>query len=245
MEKSESIAKLADALCKFQSQVDSIGKDGKNPFFKSKYATLDNIIKTVRGPMVKHGLSFSQMPSEENCLVTVLMHSSGEYMASTVKMTPKDNTPQGQGSAITYMRRYALSALLGIATDEDDDGNAASKKREVYDNSPVPDDVVPVVTYDDHEIEKQEIHTSTGSLASSAIKKPSFMEPPKTVKEPTINQIKKKIQELCDSICIVELAGKKEYKDWITQMTGLDVEEATRDNLTLIAERLSAYLPKK
>ena len=156
MEKSESIKNLANALCNFQNEVAAVGKDGINPFFKSKYATLENIINTIRTPMVKHGLSFSQLPSDDSSLMTVLMHTSGEYIAATVKMTPKDNTPQGQGSAITYMRRYALSAILGIATDADtdDDGNAASHKREVYDTSAVPDDAEPVVHVDDHETPK-------------------------------------------------------------------------------------------
>lgn len=129
MEKSQSIKELATALTKFQSEVNAVTKDGSNPFFKSKYATLENTIETVRDPLQKYGLSFAQFPSGENELVTILMHTSGEYLQSTVKMTPKDNTPQGQGSAITYMRRYALSAILGIATEEDDDGNSASKAK--------------------------------------------------------------------------------------------------------------------
>lgn len=131
MEKSQTIKELATALASFQSEVNAVKKDGNNPFFKSKYATLENIIETVREPLKKHELSFSQFPSGVNGLTTILMHNSGEYLQSTITMTPKDNTPQGQGSAITYMRRYALSSILGIATEEDDDGNAASKPKAV------------------------------------------------------------------------------------------------------------------
>jgi hypothetical protein len=69
---------------------------------------------------------FSQFPDGDG-LTTMLMHSSGEWLAATSRMTPKDQTPQGQGSAITYLRRYALSSVLGLATEDDDDGNAASK----------------------------------------------------------------------------------------------------------------------
>lgn len=127
MEKSTTITEIAKALTKFQSKVSLIKKDGKNPFFKSKYATLENVIETIRSPLEETGLSFSQFPSGENELTTMLIHISGEYLQSTVKMSPKENTPQGQGSAITYMRRYALSAVLGLATEEDDDGNEASK----------------------------------------------------------------------------------------------------------------------
>lgn len=126
MEKSKDITKLAQALGIFQSQVSAVKKEGKNPFFKSKYATLEDTLDVIKKPMANNGLSFSQLPCGENELTTILMHISGEYILATAKMSPKDNTPQGQGSAITYMRRYALSAILGLATEDDDDGNASS-----------------------------------------------------------------------------------------------------------------------
>lgn len=127
MTKSESIAKLAEALNKFQATIKAVKKDGSNPFFKSKYATLDNIWEHARKELTSNGLSVSQLPSGENELTTVLLHTSGEFISATAKMTPKDSTPQSQGSAITYLRRYALSAVLGLTSEEDDDGNAASK----------------------------------------------------------------------------------------------------------------------
>lgn len=126
IEKSESIKEIAGALIRFHEKVESVKKKGSNPFFKSKYATLEDILDTIKQPMKDAGLAFTQFPSGENELVTVLMHTSGEFIQAGVKMTPKDSTPQGQGSAITYMRRYGLSAVLGIATEEDDDGNAAT-----------------------------------------------------------------------------------------------------------------------
>jgi ERF superfamily len=125
MQQSAEIKNLAEALTKFQKDVENVPKDAVNPFFKSKYASLENVIATVRPHLAKHGLSFSQFPDGDG-LTTVLMHSSGEWLQATSKMTPKDATPQGQGSAITYLRRYALSAVLGLATEDDDDGNAAS-----------------------------------------------------------------------------------------------------------------------
>lgn len=127
MEKSENILDLAVSLTKFQSQVGRVAKDGNNPYFKSKYATLENVISTIQKPLSDNGLSFSQFPTGDNELSTILMHTSGQWLKSTCKLNPKDNTPQGVGSAITYMRRYALSAVLGIATEDDDDGNLASK----------------------------------------------------------------------------------------------------------------------
>src|SRR3990167_5517795 len=127
MDQSATIKELAAALAVFQSKVSNVGKDGINPYFKSKYATLENTISTVREELAKNGLSFSQFPTGENELATILIHRSGEYIKATAKMSPKDNSPQAQGSAITYLRRYALSAILGIATEDDDDGNEASK----------------------------------------------------------------------------------------------------------------------
>src|SRR3990167_1270934 len=127
MEISTTIKELATALVEFQKEVEAVKKDGTNPFYKSTYATFQNVIETIREPLAKNGLSFSQAPDGDG-LCTILMHTSGEFIKATGKMTPKDNTPQGQGSAITYMRRYALSAILGIATEDDDDGNAAQPK---------------------------------------------------------------------------------------------------------------------
>ncbi len=125
MNKSETITKLATALKDFQKKVEFITKDATNPFFKSKYASLEAIISGTRTELTECGLSFAQFPSHEG-LTTVLMHESGEWIAVDAKMVIKEQTPQGQGSAITYMRRYALSAVLGIATEDDDDGNVAS-----------------------------------------------------------------------------------------------------------------------
>lgn len=145
MEKSESIKQIAEALVKFQNEVEAVPKSGLNPHFRSKYSTLDDIWNTVRGCMAKHGLSISQFPSGEDTLSTILMHTSGEWLMATASMHLKDATPQAQGSGITYMRRYAVSSILGLATEEDDDGNAATTSRKVqYDTSPIQDDA-PVI----------------------------------------------------------------------------------------------------
>lgn len=127
MEKSESIKEIATALCKFQGSVEKVKKEATNPFFKSKYATLSNILDVIRIPLSEAGLSFVQLPIDENKLTTILMHTSGEWISGTYIMRPTKNDPQGLGSTITYQRRYALGAVLGLNIDDDDDGNEGSE----------------------------------------------------------------------------------------------------------------------
>lgn len=128
MEKSTSITNFAKSLIVFHLKVDTIKKDANNPFFKSKYASLSNILEAINEPLIEAGLTFCQFPTGEHSLTTILIHAdSGEYMQSSYDMKPVKNDPQGIGSVITYQRRYALSAILGLNIDDDDDGNAASK----------------------------------------------------------------------------------------------------------------------
>lgn len=126
MEKSDSIKEIAMALCKFQREVGKIKKETDNPFFKSKYASLANILDVISEPLANNGLSFVQFPVADAGLTTVLMHVSGEYIAETYFMKPVKSDPQSLGSVITYQRRYALGAVLGLNIDIDDDANAAS-----------------------------------------------------------------------------------------------------------------------
>jgi hypothetical protein len=131
MNKSESIKELASALCKAQDSMGGAVKGKANPFFKSKYADLSAIIQAIKEPFAKNGLSYTQFPIESEGRIgieTMLMHSSGEWLAQsfTVQLTKQD--AQGAGSAITYCRRYGLQAVAGIPS-EDDDGNGAVNKK--------------------------------------------------------------------------------------------------------------------
>jgi hypothetical protein len=126
MEKSASIKEIASALVLFHKEVGKVKKEATNPFFKSKYASLPNILDAIEDPLGNSGLSYAQFPSGEHELTTILMHISGEWMQASYKMQPTKNDPQGLGSAITYQRRYALGAVLGLNIDEDDDGNKSS-----------------------------------------------------------------------------------------------------------------------
>src|SRR5438045_1613399 len=107
MQKSESIKNLAGALLAFQLKADKISKDARNPFFKSKYASLSHILESIQIPLAESGLAFSQFPTNENGLTTILMHAeSGEFIMSEYSMRPSKDDPQGRGSSITYQRRY-------------------------------------------------------------------------------------------------------------------------------------------
>ena len=131
MRKSESISELSKALAKFQEEVKQPLKDKNNPFFKSKYVPLENVVEAITDVAPKNGLSFVQWAlNDENGRVgvaTMLMHESGEWIEfDAVHMKADKETAQGAGALITYLKRYSLSAVFGITSDQDDDGNGAS-----------------------------------------------------------------------------------------------------------------------
>lgn len=128
--QSEDIKELAKALSIAQGEMKHASKDASNPFFKSKYAALPDIIDASRPFLSKQGLSVVQLTDfdekNEPFLVTQLSHSSGQWLRSWYPVNPVKRDPQGFGSAFTYARRYAYSCITGVvATDEDDDGEKA------------------------------------------------------------------------------------------------------------------------
>ena len=130
MNKSESITNLVGALTAFQGKMTAVKKDATNPFYHSRYATLDTIWETIRRPLAENGLSVAQtmnLVNDKSVLETTLYHTSGEWISGTQLVNPVKDDPQSLGSAISYARRYSLSALLGVVSDEDDDGNVATK----------------------------------------------------------------------------------------------------------------------
>lgn len=123
------IDQLAAALVAAQAEFSAIPKTSDNPFFRSKYADLATVVSHAHPILSKHGLAVSQHPTVvdgEPALTTHLIHSSGQVLSSTMKLCAAKLDPQGQGAAITYARRFAYSAVLGLVTEVDDDGNAAS-----------------------------------------------------------------------------------------------------------------------
>lgn len=141
-EHSDQVNELAAALCKAQAEMKPATKNAKNPFYKSNYATLDAVWESVRKPLSDNGLCVSQIPTGEG-LVTVLLHTSGQWISGCLPYNAKDLTPQGIGSAITYCRRYALGAITGQATEEDDDGEGAmSREKKAPNRLPTEPDII-------------------------------------------------------------------------------------------------------
>jgi len=130
MEHSEKIDELGAALSKAQGILEAAKKDSNNPFFKSKYADLASVWESCRAALSSNGLSIVQSPEESDsgiAVVTMMLHSSGQWIRSRYTMPVSKVDAQAVGSAITYARRYALSSIVGIAP-EDDDGNGAAEK---------------------------------------------------------------------------------------------------------------------
>lgn len=129
---SEAINEISAALAKAQGQIEGASKGKVNPAFKSKYADLASIWDACREALSTNGLAVLQIPNETPdgmLLTTMVTHSSGQWFRSSYPVRPVQATPQGLGSAITYARRYALMAMVGIAP-EDDDGEAAMGRQQ-------------------------------------------------------------------------------------------------------------------
>jgi hypothetical protein len=141
MKTSETRIELFKAFAIFKKKLKQPLKDANNPFFKSKYVPLENVVAVVDEAMEDTGLSYVQEIEDLDegyiRVDTVVLHESGEYMIiKGSKLKPVKPDPQSAGSAITYARRYSLSAAMGIASDPDDDGNGASQKDKGRQQSP-------------------------------------------------------------------------------------------------------------
>ncbi len=137
MNRSDPINELAAAFAKAQGLFSPARKSGTNPHLKNKYATLDDIIEAVREPLAQHSLSFLQLldaNSEGPALTTILLHESGQWLSSHTPIDAMEsnrgtNDMQAFGATLTYLKRYALAAMMGISSDEDTDGDSAKAPR--------------------------------------------------------------------------------------------------------------------
>ena len=125
MRTSDAIDQLSAALAAAQAEIRPALKDANNPAFNSKYADIGAVFEAARGPLAKYGLSVVQMPEHSDDallhLTTRICHKSGQWIEGTMSIPVGKVNAHGYGSAITYARRYAYSAALGIVADEDDD----------------------------------------------------------------------------------------------------------------------------
>lgn len=139
-EFSPALGSLAKALAAAQAEIKDAAKDATNPHFKNKYATLSSIRSAVTPALSKNGLSVVQLNEPHGvdgvCVVTLLMHESGEWIRSRLYVPVTKKDPQGFGSALTYARRYALAAMCNVAADDDDDAETASKTPAKNDSKP-------------------------------------------------------------------------------------------------------------
>lgn len=130
MNRSDEIQELAKALAKANKEVTNPQKNATNPHFKSRYSTLDKVIEAYKEVYLNHGITVLENPVTEDGNVGVevtLLHESGQYIThDPFLLPPGKNTAQGYGSSITYCRRYALSSVMNISSEDDDDGNVAS-----------------------------------------------------------------------------------------------------------------------
>lgn len=142
MNTSETTNSLFKAMIEAAPEISSIGKSKQA--YGYKYATLDSLIDMLRSVLPKHGLWFAQMPTRQNgvsTLTTRIFHTSGEWLEDSIEMTDtelqgKANDTQRVGASITYYRRYALSAIFGVAADEDVDGNINNIRQQPVKSAP-------------------------------------------------------------------------------------------------------------
>lgn len=125
MIEQTDLNELAPALIAAQGEFEAVSRDAANPFFKSRYASLQAVVKAASPILTKHGLAVTQVMGDDT-LTTVLMHSSGQCISGMATLHMSKDDAQGVGSAVTYFRRYGYMAILGLVADLDDDGNEAS-----------------------------------------------------------------------------------------------------------------------
>jgi ERF superfamily len=229
--RSENINEIAGALAKAQGVMSNAATDKQNPHYKSKYATLDSVINAAKDALAANGLSVIQpvMPlSPGAMLVTMIMHNSGQWLASHYPLTLA-GTPQQQGAAMTYMRRYNLMAMLGIAPSEapefdDDDGEEATKAHEAS-GRPAPQPEQPNHIEPPQEVEPP-IDPKTGVTSPHRIEAPN-----------TRVFAQKFIAALSDT------ADEIEIDEWIA--TNLDKLEFVQINANLMYKNLEVAIARR
>lgn len=127
---SEPCDQVLAALFRALPKIEAASKDALNPHLKNRYADLTSVMDAVRAPLFSEKLAVMQPASivdkRDVRIATVVLHESGQWIANEITLVAADEKPQSIGSTITYARRYSISGMLGVTTDDDDDGNAGS-----------------------------------------------------------------------------------------------------------------------
>lgn len=237
MDKSEQINELAAALAKAQADIKGAMRDSVNPFHKSKYADLESVWVACREPLTKNGLSIVQMPhsiSDEQgryhlYVRTVLMHTSGQYIADSCEVPTVKADPQGMGSAITYLRRYAIAAFASVCPTDDDAEAAHGRK----DDKPLPDvNPNPALTIG---------HYSRSIL--DVVPNINATSPAQAALAPKFDP-KKRINEYLDNLAVLHehdiKAMRKIAKQYIRDnFPGIDLDAIDEDKLQEVLKALS------
>jgi hypothetical protein len=163
MKRSENIKNITEALIAFHRDVPTIKKThtATDRGREYKYADLSDVQEAIRLPLINNGLNIVQIPDGEG-LTTILSHVSGEWFESYYDLPAKNSTPQGLGSSITYLRRYAIAAMLNLCIDSDDDGAAGAE---------------PVDSVPKRADGKIDIHAVAGKIAKRQVRKASEKRP--------------------------------------------------------------------
>ncbi len=175
MMQSENIIEITGALIKLQSKLDFASKDSSNPFFKSKYADLATVWATCKDLLTENNLAVVQqmdIVESKNVLVTTLFHSSGQWFKSIAPLNPVKNDPQAYGSAITYMRRYSLCAMLGIIQDDDDAEKCMDRKKSKYESKKFQDNACEQEQF----VDPAELHEKREKMKAAFINYAQFYE---------------------------------------------------------------------
>lgn len=160
---SDEIDKLAEALAKAQGTIEIMDLNRVNRHFNSKYADISETRRVTREPLSQNGLAVMQFPSTEGgrfSLVTMLTHSSGQWVKNILHMPLEKNTAQGVASTNTYARRIGIQSVLGLVGDEDDDGEATAGRQNSTGDNKKQEEAQPVV-FDENNMEHINFITSS------------------------------------------------------------------------------------
>lgn len=130
---SESIDALAPDFVALQSELEPVAKTAANPFFKSRFAPLPDVVEALKPVLARHNFGLSTLPAIvegskglTNGLRFMLIHTSGQWIGGEWELNPAQPTPQGEGADVTYKRRFGMQSITGLVADDDDDGHSAS-----------------------------------------------------------------------------------------------------------------------